>query len=143
MAEILLALMIGHQVGDHWVQTQHQADHKGNKGWSGRIACASHVITYGLTQLVALLALALTHPVDINPTRLTIGMAINLITHYIADRRAPLRWIAERLGSGQFYNLGVDPDRPSLGTGSYALDQSWHYGWMFISALIITGGVPW
>lgn len=24
---------------------------------------------------------------------------------------------------------------PSLGTGAYALDQSWHVGWLFVSAI--------
>jgi hypothetical protein len=32
---------------------------------------------------------------------------------------------------------GTD-DAAHLGTGAYALDQSWHVGWLFIAALITT-----
>jgi hypothetical protein len=41
----------------------------------------------------------------------------------------------------QFWTLGAPrPDRddnPSLGTGAYALDQSFHYFFLFYTALII------
>ncbi len=32
-------------------------------------------------------------------------------------------------------------DNPTLGTGAYALDQSWHIGWLFVTALLIAVGV--
>ncbi|MFI6266684.1 hypothetical protein [Micromonospora sp. NPDC051006] len=57
---------------------------------------------------------------------LTVGVAINLGTHYLGDRRVPFRRIAELLGSGGFYQLGLPwpgrDDNQSLGTGAYALD---------------------
>ena len=44
-------------------------------------------------------------------------------------------------GKADFYRLGAPrdgrDDNPSLGTGAYALDQSWHYLWLFVAALII------
>src|SRR5690242_21078110 len=43
------ALYAAHQVGDHWVQTQDQADRKGRPGAEGRITCAAHVMTYTAT----------------------------------------------------------------------------------------------
>jgi hypothetical protein len=53
-----------------------------------------------------------------------------------------LVWMAERLGMRGFVKLGAPrpgrDDNPSLGTGTYALDQSWHIGWLFVAALIIT-----
>ncbi|MEU0516669.1 hypothetical protein [Streptosporangium sp. NPDC006007] len=52
--------------------------------------------------------------------------------------------LAERTGKGDFHRLGAPrpgtTDAPHLGTGAYALDQSWHIGWLFVSALIIAGG---
>jgi hypothetical protein len=140
-AEVFVALFVGHQVGDHWIQTQAQADHKGLPGWRGRVACAAHVTTYGATQLAALGVLALVLDVRPSPAGLAAGMAVNLASHYLADRRAPLRWIAERTGSAVFYRLGTPrpdhDDNPSLGTGAYALDQSWHYGFLFVAAVLI------
>lgn len=45
-----LALYAGHHVGDYWVQTDHEAAHKGDKGLQGVLACLSHVATYWTTQ---------------------------------------------------------------------------------------------
>ncbi|WBB94122.1 DUF3307 domain-containing protein [Verrucosispora sp. WMMC514] len=141
IAAVFAALYVGHMVGDHWVQSQHQADRKGLPGWPGRIACAAHVATYTATQAVALVALHLAAGWWPNPGQLAAGLAVSAVTHYIADRRTPLRWIADRLGSGRFYRLGAPrpgrDDNPSLGTGAYALDQSWHIGWLYVAALVI------
>lgn len=140
-AAVFAALYAGHQVGDHWIQTQHQADCKGRPGWVGRWNCVKHVTTYGATQLAALAVLVAVLDLAITPGGLVAGMALNLGTHYLADRRVPLRWLADRTGSGVFYRLGTPradrDDNPSLGTGAYALDQSWHVAFMFLSAVVI------
>ncbi|MEU5932827.1 MULTISPECIES: DUF3307 domain-containing protein [Micromonospora] len=140
-AAVFVALFVAHQVADHWIQTQHQADCKGRPGWPGRIACAAHVATYTLTALVALAALALSTDLDVSPGRAAAGLTISAVTHYIADRRTPLKRLAELTGSAKFYALGCPrpgrDDNPSLGTGSYALDQSFHYLFLFVAALVI------
>ncbi|MFI6240583.1 hypothetical protein ACIBEF_11955 [Micromonospora sp. NPDC050795] len=98
--------------------------------------------TYGATQLVVLALVALVTELTISPAGLAVGMAVNLVTHFIADRRAPLRWLADRTGSGRFWQLGTPradrDDNQSLGTGAYALDQSWHYAWLLVAAILIT-----
>ncbi|KXK58140.1 hypothetical protein AWW66_31525 [Micromonospora rosaria] len=140
-AAVFVALFVAHQVADHWIQTQHQADCKGRPGWPGRIACAAHVTTYTLTALVALAALALSTDLDVSPGNIAAGLAISAVTHYIADRRTPLKRLADLCGSTKFYALGIPrpgrDDNPSLGTGSYALDQSFHYLFLFVAALVI------
>ncbi len=90
-ATAFIALYAAHLVADHWVQTCYQAATKGTPGWAGRIACATHVTTYTITALVALLAAAWRLRLDLNPVHLAVGLAISAITHYIADRRTPLR----------------------------------------------------
>jgi len=154
-AAVFAGLYAAHQVADHWVQTDHQAAHKGCDEQHGkaddhadctpsdsRRQCLAHVATYGATQLLALGVLALALDLRLSPLWLAVGMAINLGTHYLADRRTPLRWIAEKLGSGGFYRLGAPrpgrDDNPSLGTGAYALDQSWHIAFLFITAIVVT-----
>lgn len=129
-AAVFAALYAGHQVADHWIQTQHQVDHKGKAGWVGRWNCAKHVATYGLTQLAAIGLLAAFAGLRVSLAALAVGMTINLATHYIADRRTPLRWLADRLRK--------NPAWLEKGGGLYALDQSWHIGFLFISALVIT-----
>ncbi|MGW4466085.1 DUF3307 domain-containing protein [Micromonospora sp. NPDC004704] len=142
-AAVFIALYAAHQVADHWIQTQHQADCKGLPGWAGRRACLAHVATYTLTGVLALAALSLSTGWRPAPVPLLVGLLISAVTHYIADRRTPLRRIAELTGAGRFYVLGVPragrDDNPSLGTGAYALDQSWHVGFLFVSALVIGG----
>jgi hypothetical protein len=141
LAAVFIALFVAHQVADHWVQTQHQADCKGLPGWPGRIACAAHVSTYALTALIFLLILTVTVDVDLNAGPVASGLVISAVTHYIADRRTPLKRLAALVGADRFYHLGIPrpgrDDNPSLGTGSYALDQSFHYLFLFVAALVI------
>jgi hypothetical protein len=125
------ALGAAHTVADHWIQTQRQADRKGLPGWPGRLACAAHVATYTATALVALLALAWRTGLTLSPAHVAAGLAVSAVSHYVADRRAPLRWAADRLGK--------NPAWLERGGGLYAMDQSWHIGWLFVAALIIGG----
>jgi hypothetical protein len=126
---VFATLYAAHQVADHWVQTQHQADYKGAGGWTGRIACAAHVASYTLTALVALLVTNWLAGLPLAPGAVAAGLAISALTHYIADRRTPLRWMAARLRK--------DPAWLESGGGLYALDQSWHIGWLFVASLVM------
>ncbi|MEU8657875.1 DUF3307 domain-containing protein [Actinoplanes philippinensis] len=140
-AAVFIALYVAHQVADHWIQTQHQADCKGRPGWPGRIACAAHVTTYTATAFGFLAVLTLTTDIDLSLGRVFAGLAVSAVTHYTADRRTPLKRLADLCGADRFYALGAPragrDDNPTLG-GAYALDQSFHYAWLFVAALIIT-----
>ena len=129
------ALFVGHQVGDHWVQTSVQAARKGLPGWAGRRACLAHVATYTVTLA------ATVSPLGVDWRRLAVALLVSAVTHYFADRRTPLHRLAEMPGSGEFWTLGVPrpgrDDNPTLGTGAYALDQSWHMAWLWVCALIL------
>lgn len=131
-----------HQLGDHWIQSDHDAQAKGRPGWDGRRACATHVATLTITKVIGLgLMLAVT---GLRPAgwALVLGLAVDAGSHYWADRRTTLARLAELVpGKAAFWQLGAPraghDDNPSLGTGAYALDQSWHIGWLFIAALLI------
>jgi hypothetical protein len=139
-AAVFVALYAAHQVADHWIQTQHQADHKGDPGVRGWLANLAHVASYTATAALALLAASWRLDLDLDPTRVAIALTVSAVTHAWADRRHTLRWLADLTGSGPFYRLGAPragrDDNPSIGTGSYALDQSWHVLWLFVAALI-------
>ncbi|MBL6277209.1 DUF3307 domain-containing protein [Micromonospora fiedleri] len=126
-AAVFATLYAAHQVADHWIQTQRQADCKGQPGWAGRLACAAHVATYTATAVLALVFLIAGTGLRLDPSGVTVGLGISAVTHYIADRRTPLRWIADQLGKS--------PAWLDKAGGMYALDQSWHVGWLFIAAL--------
>ncbi|RAJ42818.1 hypothetical protein K353_02495 [Kitasatospora sp. SolWspMP-SS2h] len=127
-------------VADHWVQSDHQATTKGqhdhNEGQSstaGRAACAAHVATYTATQAAALLAGSRLLGVRLRPGPLAAGLALSAVTHYIADRREPLRRLADATGKANFVRLtdhGMN--------GAYALDQAWHHAFETAAALIVS-----
>jgi hypothetical protein len=86
-----------------------------------------------------------------------LALLVSGVTHYMADRREHglMFKLARALpGKAQFLELGVPRyvfvadnedadighriDNPTLGTGAWALDQSWHLFWgVFVAALII------
>lgn len=140
-----LTLYASHHVGDYWVQTERQSKRKGLPGAAGRRACLAHVLTYVATQGAALLVLVLVLDIRLAPPAVLAGLTVSGLTHYVADRREHglmirlARALPFKCG---FLNLGVPrpgrDDNPNLGTGGWALDQSWHIFWgVFVAALII------
>ena len=128
------ALLYGsHPIADLWVQTNWQAATKGGQGADARRACATHVATLTATHALALTAGALATGERLPLRRVAAGLAVNAATHYVIDRRKPLRRLAELLaatGKPEFHDLGMPrdghDDNPCLGTGAYALDQALH-----------------
>ncbi|MET8756847.1 DUF3307 domain-containing protein [Lentzea sp. NPDC004782] len=139
-AVVLPALLVAHNVADHWVQTSHQAATKGQHSHAGRIACAMHVLSYTALTAATVLLLWAVLGLAVSPLGFVTGQAVSAVTHYWADRRFTLAGLAARLGKAQFYSLGSPrldrDDNPSLGTGAYALDQAWHWAWLFFAALL-------
>jgi hypothetical protein len=140
-AAVFAALYVAHSVGDHWVQSSHQAAHKGRPGWIGRLADARHVATLTLTKLALLLPLAWLLDLRLSVLGILAGLGIDALSHWWADRRTTLAWLAKVTGKGEFYRLGAPragrDDNPHIGTGAYALDQSFHHLWLLIAALVI------
>lgn len=128
-AVVLATLYAAHSVADHWIQTNAQAVAKGARTRAGQLADLRHVTTYTATLAGALLLVAWRLDLTYEPARLTLALLINAITHYWADRRVYLLALARKIGKGGW--IDHDP------TSAYQLDQSWHLGWLFITALII------
>ncbi len=159
-----MALYAGHHVGDYWVQTDHQAQHKGAPGAEGRQECLKHVLTYTATQAVFLAASAMVTGKRPSLGRAALALGISAVTHYAADRRdhGLMVKLAKRIpGKAAFLKLGVPRplvanastttsgldlkpvplDNPSLGTGAWALDQSWHIALgVFLPTAILEAG---
>lgn len=153
-AATAIALYAGHHAGDYWIQTDHQARHKGTDA----LQCLLHVITYLITQVVCLFFLV---PLGarFGAWQVAAGLLLSGVTHYTADRREHglMFCLAGRLpGKARFLELGVPReheiyaitgpgpvekvrlDSPSLGTGAWALDQAWHiFFGVFLTALVI------
>ncbi|MGW9172936.1 transcriptional regulator [Streptomyces decoyicus] len=147
-AAVFIALYVAHSVGDHWVQSSCQAADKGKPGWTGRLAGARHVATLTATKLVLLALVAALLGLHLSAVGLVAGMGVDALTHWWADRRSTLAWLAKVTGKAEFYSLGTGahPAHPvtatggpaaHLGTGAYALDQSFHHLWLLVAALLI------
>lgn len=153
-AAVFATLWVAHTVGDHWVQTSAQSAHKGendkNPGQSSRIgrhACTRHVIGLTITKGILLAASAVALDLQISAAGVTAGLALDAGSHWWADRRSTLAWLAKVAGKAEFYRLGTDTVHTTTGTdgitgkhigsGAYALDQSFHALFLFFAALII------
>ncbi|TXL86884.1 transcriptional regulator [Streptomyces sp. IB2014 016-6] len=147
-AAVFIALYVGHSVGDHWVQSSCQAADKGKPGWVGRLADARHVLGLTLTKIILLLPVVLLLDLHVSTLGLILGFTVDAVTHWWADRRSTLAWLARITGKSEFYSLGTPAHpaspatagggyAPTLGTGAYALDQSFHHVWLLVGSLII------
>ncbi|MFF4417126.1 transcriptional regulator [Streptosporangium sp. NPDC001559] len=147
-AAAFCTLWAAHSFGDHWIQTHFQAITKGAPGWGGRLACLRHVATLTATKVIALGLVVLMTGLRLPLLATAAALTVDAASHYWADRSAyhadrrgavTLERLADRLGKGDFYRLGIGTAAP-CGTGAYALDQAWHHLWIFLTALAIAAG---
>lgn len=139
-------MYVGHHIGDYWVQRDEDAACKGKAGAEGVRACLVHVISYVVTQGVCVLLASLATGEFISPWLYALSLLVSGVFHYLADRREHgimFRLARKIPGKAKFLTLGVPrgghyDDNPSLGTGAWALDQSWHIATsVFLPALIV------
>lgn len=123
-----------HDIGDLWAQTHHQALTKGAAGRAGAWSCLKHVLTYEATAAVFFAFAAVFVDFGIDPIAFAAGVVVSGVSHFVADRRSPLRRIAQACNSGDLYQLeqGVH--------GAFQLDRSWHKAWIFAAALVTAAG---
>lgn len=134
IALVLAAWKTAHNYADHIGQDSGDAGTKDKPGAEGRAACARHVVNMTATKLCALAVAGAVTGIRLSPKRVAVAMALDAASHYVIDRRTPLRKLAEALGKSEFYELG-DPDAAPSGTGAYAMDQAVHDLALFLAAL--------
>ncbi|MEV4515155.1 DUF3307 domain-containing protein [Dactylosporangium sp. NPDC049525] len=132
-AAIAATLYAGHQLADHVLgQTDKQAAHKAQPGWSGWRHLFGHVAMYHAVLTVMVFAVVVVLHVPASPAGLITGLTVSTVTHAFLDRRWPVRWLLEHTGSTPFSRLadhGLN--------GMYLADQSLHYGCLWLAALLI------
>ena len=138
---VFATLYAAHHIGDQWIQTHTQACTKGATDWSGRLACARHVLTMTITKVLALLITTTVLGLHISVAITAYALALDAASHYWADRRTTLARLAALVRKADYYRLGSPrpghDDNPTTGTGAFHLDQAWHIAWIWITALII------
>lgn len=129
-------------VADHWVQTDHQAAHKADPGAAGHLALARHVASYVGTQAAVVAVGSRVLGIRITPGRAVAALAVSAVSHYVADRRVPLRKAADALARAVGEKDGSSFVRlADYGlNGAYALDQSWHHAFELLAVGILATG---
>ncbi|GAB2891765.1 DUF3307 domain-containing protein [Streptomyces mayteni] len=137
-------LSVGHNLADHvFGQTDYQADNKAapaeaevaagaspRQGWG---ACLGHVAQYHVV-MAGMLALAwAVLPLQMSWTGMGAGFVVSAVTHAFFDRRWPVRWLLERIGSKGFAEL-----KAAGMNGMYLTDQALHQTALLVAALLIT-----
>ncbi|MFF7022249.1 hypothetical protein ACFY97_14680 [Streptomyces klenkii] len=137
-------LAVSHNLADHVIgQTDHQANGKAapsaaevadgaspRRGWG---ACLGHVAQYHLVMAVMLAVAWAALPLQMSWTGLVAGLVVSAVTHAFFDRRWPVRWLLEHVGSKGFAEL-----KAAGMNGIYLTDQALHQTALLVSALLIT-----
>lgn len=141
--------LAGHYVGDHWVQTSAQAcekalDRPGCNILVALYACAKHVLGWSTTVAVCIVGACWWLGLDLRPGWFAAGMALNAVSHFVADLRTPLIWLGGKLGRAGYIahsqvHRGKAVEKTGPGTALFHLDQSWHILWLAVSALVMAG----
>lgn len=127
----LVVLLVAHQVGDHVVQTDHQAAGKAGPGWSALGAMLGHIAGYHLTAVALLVGTFFVLGLPLTVTGVAAGLAFSAVTHALLDRRWPVKRLLRLLGSPHF------AETTSPVCGAYAADQALHQGALLVSAVLV------
>jgi len=127
-ASTFTLLYVAHLIADYAAQTDHQAAHKADSGWSGWSANLAHVATHVVSTAVVLTlgALVLHH----GPGLAAACVAMTWIagTHAVIDRRWPIRWLMAHTGQRGYYEHG---------DGAAQVDQVAHVTVLLAAALLL------
>ncbi len=136
-ATILAAALIGHDVGDYIAQTNREACEKARPDhnvtpdvpyWRTWAANQRHCLTYHVALTATVFLVAKVTGVRICRRRAAAALTLSYGTHAFIDRRAPVRWLMENAGSGEWYEQG-----------SPHVDQTLHRVALLVAALIAVG----
>lgn len=96
LGAVYATLNASDDVADHWVQTDTQAQRKGDRSPEGQRACAAHVATYTATRVAALATMAAVTGARLPLARTGLILGLDAASHYWADRRYTLKGLRHR-----------------------------------------------
>ncbi|WP_275293209.1 hypothetical protein [Amycolatopsis sp. La24] len=133
-----------HPVCDQWLQSSADAVGKGQPGREGARHCARHVASYSAGQVAAAVAVTRVLGFRVPLGALLAGTAVNAVTHYVIDRREPLKKAARAAGLGGYLDHATVQRRPGVvdesgpGTALMELDQAAHRAIGVLASLTTT-----
>lgn len=131
-AVVLATFLVAHNLADHVLgQNDDQATYKMEKSRRGWISLLGHVFKYHLVMLITTLVVVVALGLTLSPLGLVLGFLFSMVTHGFIDRRWPVKWLLQRVGSPGFAEMQT----PIWGV--YQADQALHEAALLISALIV------
>ncbi|MGW4400680.1 hypothetical protein ACWEHA_35765 [Amycolatopsis nivea] len=133
-----------HPVCDQWLQSGADAAGKGLPGREGARHCARHVASYSTGQFAAAVAVTRVLGFRVPLAALLAGTAVNAATHYVIDRREPLKKAARAAGKGGYLQHATVQRRAGVvdeggpGTALMELDQAAHRAIGVLASLTTT-----
>jgi hypothetical protein len=127
----LAALLVGHQVGDHVLQSDRQAAEKSVAGLTGLKAMAGHLLAYHVAVGAVLALVAVVLNLSLSVTGLVAGLVFSAVTHAVLDRRHLVRAVLRGTRSPGF------AEQTSPVCGMYVADQALHWLCLLVSALLV------
>lgn len=134
---VILALVFGwtatvaHGLADHILgQTDKIAVNKvkpGRVGWSHIL---QHVFAYHVVMVVMLLIVVAIFNLPVTATGFISAILFSSVTHAIIDRRWPVKWILQKIGSSNFAEMQTPI------CGMYQADQELHKTALWVSAIL-------
>jgi hypothetical protein len=128
----LAVFAAAHQVADHVLgQTDRQAENKAKPGKVGWSAILGHVAQYHTVMLLMLLVTV--QIFSLSPTwyGVLLALAFSFVSHAFIDRRWPVKWLLEHIGSPNFAKLLTPINGP------YLADQGLHWFCLWVSAILL------
>ncbi|MET8848010.1 hypothetical protein [Amycolatopsis sp. NPDC004625] len=133
-----------HPLCDQWLQSGEDAAGKGKPGREGAKHCARHVASYTAGQLGAAVAVTRVLGFRVPLRALAAGTAVNAVTHFVIDRREPLKALAWLAGCQDYVEHATVQRRDGVvdvsgpGTALMELDQAAHRAIGVAASLLTT-----
>lgn len=130
---VMGALIAAHYLADFYVQTDHQAQHKGLRGArvsEGRWNCFKHAASYTAVQAVLVPIVMAVDGIRVDYPAVLLLLALNGLTHYVIDRRWTLEAFARGIGKSGWID--------AVEMAMMHLDQAAHLVLLGFFALLIT-----
>ncbi|WP_326945784.1 hypothetical protein OG439_40670 [Amycolatopsis sp. NBC_01307] len=133
-----------HPLCDQWLQSSDDAAGKGKPGREGAKHCARHVASYTAGQVTAAVAVTQVLGFRVPLRALVAGAAVNAVTHFVIDRREPLKAMARLTGHQGYIEHATVQRRDGVvdiagpGTALTELDQAAHRAIGVLASLTTT-----
>jgi hypothetical protein len=134
-AVIILSALVGHELGDYIVQTNHQASNKGADGYNppdckpdlaeSWKANQLHCAGYHAALAATVGASCAFHGIALRPRNALAALALSWGTHAVIDRRWPVEKLMNATGSSDYYPVGAP-----------AVDQALHKLVILVAGMI-------